>query len=63
MKNLLKAKERSEYLQAIAILTILYNSLPELQDEETPLSGSDAVDVLVSVWPKLTKLMKSLKTI
>jgi hypothetical protein len=37
-------------INACAIIVQLHESLPELNDEHTPLDGSKAVDVLCGVW-------------
>lgn len=41
---------------ALRIVQSLYDDLPEMRDPDTPLQGSDAVDILSILWPEITKV-------
>lgn len=40
------------------VLEKLVDSLPELNDEDTPLEGSQAVDVLCGLWDEIKEALK-----
>jgi len=44
--------------QMRVILEKLVHQLPEMDEEDTPLDGSQAVDVLCNVWQEIKEVLK-----